>query len=42
MGAKTLLVEGLLILVHCSEVLPQQLFIFGCLLRSGKRTILKC
>lgn len=42
MGAKALLVEGLLILVHCSKVPPQQLFIFGCLLRIGERTILKC
>lgn len=27
MGAKALVVEGLLILVHCLEVLPQQLFV---------------
>lgn len=29
MGAKALMVKGPLILVHCPEVLPQKLFIFG-------------
>lgn len=33
MGSKALVIEELLILVDCLEVLPQQLLISGCLFR---------